>query len=79
MSTAAGTPSYPHLEFYATSPKLNFNVEQSLQQGSCVAIPPQTTFAGQLIAVSGSLDVSIVDIETSLPSNAMVGSLTQIP
>ena len=44
-----------------------------------MAIPPRATFAVQLIAFSGRLDFSIVDIETSLPSNAMVGNLTQVP
>ena len=71
----SGTPSCPRLELYTTS----YTVEQTLQQGSCVAVPPQTTFTTQLIAVSGSSDVSIVDIETSLPSGATVGNLTQIP
>ena len=74
-NTISGTPSCPSLEFYTTS----YAVEETLQQGSCVAIPPQTTFTTQLIAVSGSLDVTIVDIETTLPSGAVIGNLTQIP
>ena len=72
--TISGTPSCPRLEFYATS----YAVEQTLQQGSCVAVPPQTIFIAQLIAVSGNSDVSISDIETRVPSGAMTSNLTQI-
>ena len=72
--TILGTPSCPRLEFYATS----YAVEQTLQQGSCVAVPPQTIFTAQLIAVSGNSDVSISDIENRVPSGAMISNLTQI-
>ena len=70
----SGTVSCPRLEFYTTS-----YIDQTLRHESCVAIPPRTTFATQLIAVSGSSDVSIVDIETILPFGAITGNLTQIP
>ena len=62
--------SCPRLEFYTAS--------ELLQSDLCLALPPRQTFAAQLIAVSGNLDIAIQDLETSLPVGATVGTLTQI-
>ena len=69
-----GMISCPRLEFYTTA-----NIEQTLPHGSCFAIPPQTSFTSQLIAYSGSSNVSIMDIETTLPSGAVARDIAQIP
>ena len=53
-------------------------IHPTLPHGSCVAIPPGTTFRTQLIADSGSSDTSIVEIQTLPPLGTIVGQLTRI-
>ena len=66
--------SCPRPEFYTT-----VYIDQTLPHSSCVAIPTQTSFTSQLIAYSGSADVSIINIETTLPVGAIAGNITQMP
>ena len=53
-------------------------VQPTIRHGSCVAIPPEATFATQLIANGGGSDISIVEIQTVPPFGTRVGELTQI-
>ena len=53
-------------------------VEPTIYSGSCIAIPPETTFTTQLIANSSGTDQSIVEIQTVPPSGTRVGQLTRI-
>ena len=56
-------------------------IRPTILHGSCVAIPPGTTFATQLVAESGrhsGSDVSIMEIKIVTPLNTTVGELMQI-
>ena len=54
-------------------------IQPTVRQGSCVAIPPETTFVTQLIANSGGrTDVSITEIQTVSPRGTRRGELLQV-
>ena len=54
-------------------------VQPTLRRGSCVAIPPETTFVTQLIAdVGDGSDASIMELQVVPPIGTRVGELTQI-
>ena len=67
--------SCPRLEFFTSPYSLH-----AVQPGSCVAIRPQGTFEVQLIADSGSSEVSIAEIQNSQPwpYGVEIGNLTRI-
>ena len=54
-------------------------IDPTLPQGSCVAIPPGTTFTTQLTATSGSPKTSITEIQTASPLGTIKGELQAIP
>ncbi|KAK7073546.1 hypothetical protein SK128_016753 [Halocaridina rubra] len=43
-------------------------IPPTLPQGTCVAIPPNSTFTGQLVAYSGSPGAQVIEINTISPS-----------
>ena len=53
-------------------------IQPTIRQGVCIAIPPNTTFATQLIADSGGSDVSIVEIQTFSPPGTTKGDLLRM-
>lgn len=53
-------------------------IPPTIDEGTCIAIPPVSTFNTQIIADSLSSDVSISEIETVSPSGMFKGILTQI-
>ena len=53
-------------------------IPPTVREGSCVAIPPGTTFHTQLTAISGSFNASIIEIQTTLPLGASKGELGHI-
>ena len=53
-------------------------VSPTIRHGSCVAIPPGTSLATQLIAESSSPDTSITEIQTAPPQGTRVGELTRL-
>ena len=57
-----------HLEFIDPTPR----------HGSCVAVPPGTTFTAQLTATSGSLNASINEIQTVSPNGSRSGQVNHI-
>ena len=54
-------------------------IPPTLSQGSCVSIPPETTFTTQLTAFSGGSLVTIVEIQTVSPLGTRKGEVFQIP
>ena len=54
-------------------------IPPTLDQGSCVAIPPGATFTTQLVASSGLSSVSITEIQTVSPLGTRKGELAQVP
>ena len=53
-------------------------VSPTLSQGTCVPVPPTTTFTTQLRASSGSTSVAITAIQTTSPSGTSKGALQHI-
>ena len=53
-------------------------IDPTPPQGSCIAIPPGTTFIAQLTATSGSSSASITEIQTVSPIGTRRGELQQI-
>ena len=53
-------------------------IDPTPPQGSCVAVPPGTTFSTQLTATSGSSSVSITEIQTVSPIGTRRGEIQQI-
>ena len=54
-------------------------VPPTIRQGSCVAIPPETTFVTQLTANSGGADVSITEFQTVSPLGTQRGEIVRVP
>ena len=50
----------------------------TIRHGSCVAIPPDSTFITQLIAQSSNPEISITEIQTVPPLGTRVEELTQV-
>ena len=53
-------------------------IDPTLPQGSCVAIPPNSTFTTQLTATSGGTGVAIAEIQTVSPIGTRRGELQHI-
>lgn len=53
-------------------------VPPTLRSGSCIAIPPGTTFTSQVVTNSSSSGTSINEIQTIPPLGTTVGALTQL-
>ena len=50
-------------------------IDPTPPQGSCIAIPPGTTFVTQLTATSGSSSASVTEIQTISPNGTRIGEL----
>ena len=66
----------PSSESCSRSPEF---IQPTLDQRSCIAIPPEATFETQLVAVSGGSGISITEIQTVSPLGTRRGELQYLP